>query len=311
MTKSNSNGKRAPVSVKSDDRINGLQNMDEEDLKQLFKDGISGTSRRGWRCPDDTLLTAYVDGRVDPNARESLEAHLADCDACLGQVSFLTHSATLANAEQVPPQLLVRARDLVSERRRKPARLAWRWAAIAAAAACVLITFAIVLTLRLYRSEPQSSDGRLAAQQEPTQTPAVPSLATPPPKNPNLVASSSSPAQPTRSGLPTPQASTPQVRNLDADNHAPKLLLPHEGAVIKRESLEFRWQRTADAVFYEVSILTAAGDPVLLRQTEGTSLEVSSEANLIPGAKYFVSVRAHLREGKTVRSSVVSFRISD
>jgi hypothetical protein len=283
--------------------------MDEEDLKELLRDHQGGRSRRGWRCPGGRLLTAYADGRVDSNARESLEAHLADCDACLGQVSFLMHSAAWGNAEQVPPQLLARAKNLVSEKRRRSMQPGWRWA-LAAAAACVLITFAIVLTLRLYRSEPQSSDERLAAQQEPTQTPAVPSLATAPPKNPNVVASSSSPAQSARAGLPTPQASTPQVRNVDPD-HAPKLLLPHEGAVVRRVSLEFRWQSTADAVFYEVSIVTAAGDPVLVRQTEGTRLELPPEAKLIPGAKYFVSVRAHLREGKTVRSTVVSFRISD
>jgi hypothetical protein len=111
--------------------------------------------------------------------------------------------------------------------------------------------------------------------------------------------------------VPTPQASTPQVRNVDPDNHAPKLLLPREGAVVKRENLEFRWQSIADAVFYDVSIVTAAGDTVLVRQTEATRLELSPEAKLISGAKYFVSVRAHLREGKTARSSVVSFRISD
>jgi Putative zinc-finger len=283
--------------------------MDEEDLKQLFRDRKTRRSRRGWRCPDDWLLTAYVDGRVDSNARESLEAHLADCDDCLGQVSFLMHSAAVANAEQVPSQLLARAKDLVSEKRRQSTLPGWRWT-LAAAAACVLITFAIVLTLRLNRSESPSTEGRLAAQQEPTQTPSAPSLATPPPKNPNIVASSSSPAQPAKA-LPMPQASTPQVRNVDPDNHAPKLLLPREGAVVKRENLEFRWQSIAEAVFYEVSIVTAAGDPVILRQTDGTRLELSPEAKLISGEKYFVSVRAHLREGRTVRSSVVSFRISD
>jgi hypothetical protein len=287
-----------------------LRKMDEEDLKQLFRNGSSRSDRRGWRCPDDMRLAAYVDGGVKAKARESLESHLADCDACLSEVSFLMHSAVLVNAEQVPPQLLARARALVSEKRRDSTLPGWRWA-LAAAAACVLITFATVLTLRLYRAESQPADGRLAARQEPTQTPAAPSLATPPAKNPNAVALSSSPSQSVRAGLPNPQAATPQIRNVDSDTHAPKLLLPHEGAVVKRENLEFRWQSVADSTFYEVSIVTASGDQVMVRQTEETRLELSSEAKLISGEKYFVSVRAHLREGKTVRSSVVSFRISD
>jgi len=283
--------------------------MNEEDLKQFFKDGQTRRSRRGWRCPDDMLLTAYVDRGVDANALESLESHLADCDTCLGQVSFLMQSAGWANSEQVPPQLLARARDLVSEKRRKPMLPGWRWA-LAAAAACVLITFATVLILRLYRSETeQSSDGRLASQRE--KNPAAPSLTQPPPKNPNVVASSSSPAQSARAGLPIPQASTPQVRSVEPDNHVPKLLLPREGAVVKRQNLEIRWQSLAAATFYEVSVVTTAGDPVIVRQTEATRLEVSPEAKLISGERYFVSVRAHLREGNTVRSSVVSFRVSD
>jgi len=91
----------------------------------------------------------------------------------------------------------------------------------------------------------------------------------------------------------------------------PKLTLPREGSVLKRQNLEFRWQTVADAIFYEVSIVTAAGDPVIVRQTDRTRLDLSPEVQLISGAEYFVSVRAHLREGQTARSSVVSFRVSD
>src|SRR5258708_21821472 len=105
-----------------------LQKMNEEDLKELLQDRKSRRSRHSRRCPDDRLLTAYVDRGVELNVREDLEAHLADCDFCLGQVSFLMHSAAWANSEQVPPQLLARARHLVSERRRKPTLLGWRWA---------------------------------------------------------------------------------------------------------------------------------------------------------------------------------------
>src|SRR5258706_4438993 len=109
--------------------------MDEQDLKELLQGGRNWRSRRGWRCPDDMLLMKYVDRRLDLKARESLEAHLADCDFCLGQVSFLVHSAVWSDPSEVPPPLLARATHLVSDNRRTALLPGWRWAAVTATAA--------------------------------------------------------------------------------------------------------------------------------------------------------------------------------
>ncbi|HEX6626207.1 MAG TPA: hypothetical protein VF064_20995 [Pyrinomonadaceae bacterium] len=81
--------------------------------------------------------------------------------------------------------------------------------------------------------------------------------------------------------------------------------------MLKRGVAEFRWQPAADALFYEVFVVTAAGDIVLEQRSEATRLPLPADAPLTPGAKYFVWIRAHLREGKTVNSSVVSFRVAD
>ncbi len=268
--------------------------MDERDLIELLHGRKNRRFRRGWRCPDETLLTAYVDRRLDMKARESFEAHLADCDSCLSQVSFLAHSITWAEPVEVPP--------LFS---------GWHWAGVAAAA-CVLIALATVLTLRLRRSEtPRSTVGSQVAQHEPGQFSAPVLPVTPAPRNPDVVASANSAPSAARPALPRTEPSAPAVRNAESDNRVPKLTLPREGSVLKRQNLEFRWQTVADAIFYEVSIVTAAGDPVIVRQTDRTRLDLSPEVQLISGAKYFVSVRAHLREGQTARSSVVSFRVSD
>jgi hypothetical protein len=257
------------------------------------------------------LLMAYVDRRLDVEARESLEAHFVDCDSCLGQVSFLVHSAVWADPSEVPPPLLARARHLVSDNRSTAQLPGWRWAAVTAAAALVLITFTIVITLRLHHSETQrSAEGQQVTQKEPERRPAAVPQVTPAPRNPDVVASAKT-APSARTTLPRAEPSAPQVRNAEPDISAPRLILPREGAVLKREKLEFRWQTLPDAIFYEVSIVTAAGDPVMVRQTERTRLELSPDVQLISGAKYFVSIRAHLREGKTARSNVVSFRVSE
>jgi hypothetical protein len=283
-----------------------LKKMEEEHLKELLWRRRRPGSRRGWRCPDEILLAAYVDRSLDAVARRSLEAHLADCDSCLGQVSFLMHTAGWKDSAEVPPQLLARAERLVSAKRSRSLFPDWRWTAIAGAAACLLITFALVLALRQYRSEtPKSGEGQAISQPKPAQESAPLSQTTTAMKNPDVVASSG-PPQSGRATLPSP----PAVRKGEPDSGAPKLIFPREGSVVKREHLEFRWQPVPNADFYEVSIVSASGDPVVVRQTDQTRLALPSDGQLISGTKYFVSIRAHLHEGKTARSSVVSFRVS-
>ena len=288
-----------------------LTKMNEQDLKELLQGRRKRTFRRGSRCPDEMLLTAYVDRSLDIRARESLEAHFADCDSCLDQLAFLVNSDCWGNAVEVPPQLLTRAKRLVSNNRVTGSLSGWRWAAITAAAACLLLTFTIVLTVGLRRSATQlSANGSSVAQQDPGQSPAAVSQVTPTPSNPDVVARSNTPSS-ARPNLPRPEASAPLVRNAQPGNNAPTVIFPRDGSTVRREKLEFRWQTVADAVFYDLTIVTAAGDPVISRQTDRTRLELPPDVDLISNAKYFVSVRVHLREGKMVRSSIVSFRVSE
>jgi len=79
--------------------------------------------------------------------------------------------------------------------------------------------------------------------------------------------------------------------------------------MLSRGELEFRWEPVPDAVFYEVSVVTAAGDSAFAKKTEATRLRLPDEVPLASGAKYYVSVRAYLREGKTAKSGFVSFHV--
>ena len=263
-------------------------------------------SRRGWRCADELKLASYVDGTLDVKGRQLLEAHLADCKSCLEQVSFLVGSSESPDSD-VPASLIARAKNLVREKRRAPIAFGWGWAT-ATLAACLLLTFLVVIAIRLRISEsPQSDQGPSIAQQ-PEPNPGAVSLPSMSPRNPDVIASSSRAAN--RQPASRSERSVPVIRNAAAENRLPTLLSPRDGAVIKRGDLQLRWQAVSDTVFYEVSIMTASGDTVVSQQTEGTSLKLS-EVQLISDTKYFISVRAHLRDGKTARSSIVSFRVSD
>lgn len=106
-----------------------------------------------------TDLAAYALGTLDPAARDSLEAHLVDCDDCqalLAEYEAVIDLYPLATPDQQPPdgaleRLLVRARsaseplELPRETDRRPVYL---WAGMAAMAALLLVMVAWNLWLR-------------------------------------------------------------------------------------------------------------------------------------------------------------------
>jgi len=55
-------------------------------------------------------------------------------------------------------------------------------------------------------------------------------------------------------------------------------------------------------------MVTAEGDLVWEARVEGTQARLPEDVQLAAGEKYFVWVRAHLPEGKTVQSKVVGFK---
>src|SRR6478672_8246697 len=99
--------------------------MEDAEIRKLLQVQHGKAERRGWRCPDENRLAAYVAQRLSGSARKSVEAHVADCDFCLGQVAFLTQSADWVSPEAVPTQLLSRARKLVIHEQRKVINPGW------------------------------------------------------------------------------------------------------------------------------------------------------------------------------------------
>src|SRR5258705_5624944 len=110
--------------------------MEDAEIRKLLQVQHGKAGRRGWRCPDENRMAAYVAEGLSDSARKSVEAHVAGCDFCLTQVAFLTQSADWVTVEAVPAHLLYRARRLITREPRKTINLGWRWAVTAAAVAC-------------------------------------------------------------------------------------------------------------------------------------------------------------------------------
>jgi len=287
--------------------------MEESNLKDLLGSNGRTPQRRGWRCPDTAQLAAYVDCRLEGAGRSHMEAHLSDCDFCLAQVSFLARSADWPEPAAVPPQLLIKAKNLVSEKPGTTIVWGWRWAAATALAACLLLAIGLVVVRQLLKPEAsRNSDSPLIAQKQPEdRTAPVPQ--TSPAPSAQSSASPRNSAPPARNTSPKGRVQPPAapVRGAEVNGLSPKLLFPQSGAVLRRSELEFRWQPISDAIFYEVFVVTAAGDLVVEKRSEDARLTLSADVPLVSGSKYFVWVRAHFREGKTAKSEVVSFRVRD
>jgi hypothetical protein len=100
------------------------------------------------------------------------------------------------------------------------------------------------------------------------------------------------------------------VRTSHAQGSIPELILPREGAALKRGAVEFRWTPIEQALYYEVRVLTADGDLVWETRAESTEAHPPADLTFRSGQNYFVSVTAWLTEGKVAKSGVVGFQVT-
>jgi hypothetical protein len=90
-----------------------------------------------------------------------------------------------------------------------------------------------------------------------------------------------------------------------------QVLSPRAGAATVSSELSFRWTEVAGSPFYDVRIVTDAGDLVIQERVTGTSWRPPRQLKLQPGAEYFVHVDAYPAGDKAVSTDHVPFRISD
>ena len=269
----------------------------------------------GRGCPDEALLSAYVEHGIPEEKRAKVEAHLADCEACLGQVAFLARQpAELAEpATSVPPGAVARARDLVALPPSPWRPFVLRWGTALAGVACVVLVVVGVL-----RQGP--------AMQAPATTPPADVVSVPrPPAGVTVPQAASREPQADRisppAGVTVPQAASrrppagaakpaPTVRNSAPAVRTLSVVFPAEAATLVRKDLEFRWQAVPGSLYYEIDLVTDEGTSVWRSRVEGTSARPPEGAKLDAGAKYFVWVKAFLSGGETVKSAAVSFHIA-
>ena len=258
--------------------------MQGKGLVYFFKTRLKRIGQRGWNCPHDSQIAAYADHQLAGPAKDRVEAHLADCDFCRGQVGYLIRSANASLPEPPPDSLLQRAKKLGEERPRAEVRAFWQWGKIAAATACLVVIGTIALR--------NKSAG-------PTTSPA----------NHPMVLPTQTPAQ---IAPPAPVELTP--RPTERSGHKtllePALVFPTPGAIVPEGQIDFRWEPVAGALDYEVKLLTEEGDMVWTDISSASSLRLPADVKLEAGKRYFVQVRANLAEGKSAQSAPITFTVT-
>jgi hypothetical protein len=298
--------------------------MDEKTLTRLLRAEGAEAEQPGRGCPDEALLSAYVEHGIPEEQRAKVEAHLADCEACLGQVAFLARQpAELAEpATSVPPGAVARARDLVALPPSPWRPFVLRWGSALAGVACVVLVVAAVLRQGPAVQAPATTPVPDAAPAVPAQS--APELAGPPAVTAPQVESRPSTLLGTTLSEPRdfgrgeskgrkPKAvatAPPTVRNSAPAVRALSVVSPVESATLARKDLEFRWQAVSGTLYYEIDLVTEDGTSVWHSRVEGTSARPPDGTKLDAGAKYFVWVKAFLSGGETVKSAAVSFHMA-
>jgi hypothetical protein len=278
--------------------------MDEKTLTRLLRAEGAEAGQPGWRCPDEALLSAYVEHGIPDDKRRQLESHLADCEACLGQVAFLARQpAELAeSATAVPRGAVARARDLVARTPSFWRPLVLRWAPAVAGIAYAVFVLVAVFKPVAEPQAPAALPGHRAASAGSAQ-PTAEQVVAPSVAAPQVAGRTPRAEQSATAPRPTVRTSVPAATG-------PMVVAPAEDATLARHDLEFRWQAVPGSLHYEIDVVTADGTSVWHSRVEGTSARPPDIAKLDAGAKYFVWVKAFLSGGETVKSAAVSFRIA-
>ena len=111
---------------------------------------------------------------------------------------------------------------------------------------------------------------------------------------------------------PPPAASTAsrQVRSSPSERLQLQLVVPREGQTIAAGVERIAWTAVPKALFYEVEVVSEDGTLIWQHRVEQTTVVMPARPELQTGVRCFASVRAHLSNGRVLKSRAVGFLFS-
>lgn len=103
----------------------------------------------------------------------------------------------------------------------------------------------------------------------------------------------------------------PATRTLSSTAAGLQVLSPGAGTAVDIQQLSFHWTEVSGSPFYDVRILTDAGDVVIQQRVTGTTWRPPAQLTLQAGAEYFVHIDAYPSGDKSMSSDHVPFRVAE
>jgi len=114
-----------------------------------------------------------------------------------------------------------------------------------------------------------------------------------------------------RTHLDEPSSELRETRTIDPVAIGPRFLSPPEGVTVAAGNNLFIWTPVPDSLYYQVRVVSDAGDLLWQERVDGTEWRLPGGLNLSPGVEYFVRVDAYLTDAKALQSDYLLFRLGE
>jgi len=246
--------------------------MNHKQIISLLRENASEVPERTPFCPDEQEIIEYYENHLAEQDHQCVHRHLVECGFCRSRLGVLARLTADTADSKIPETLLAEAKQLAGS---QPQSSGWRLAPAWASAAVVVLALAMLIgNWPGLRNDPDFAPESLP--------------------------------------LPIEVADDArQLRNVSPAIVRPRVLSPLDGASIHPAGLQVRWTATPGTLFYDVYVLSDAGDLLVKERLTGTQWDAAQTLTLAPGSKYFVRVEAHLQDAGTANSGHVIFKVEE
>jgi hypothetical protein len=102
-----------------------------------------------------------------------------------------------------------------------------------------------------------------------------------------------------------------ETRTIDSLLAQPEILAPSNGLVANRDDFIIRWTEVPGSLYYEVRIVSEAGDLLSQQRVYQTQWELGGDVDLQPNREYFIRVDAYLSDEQSIQSEHIPFRLRE
>jgi len=102
-----------------------------------------------------------------------------------------------------------------------------------------------------------------------------------------------------------------QTRTVESRLTPPEILAPNSGILADQERLVVRWTEVPASLYYEVRVVSDAGDLLSQQRVDAAEWRPEKDLGLQPGREYFIRVDAYLSDSQSISSKHIPIRLRE